>query len=113
LDEDQIYYFLKLINLLESHDISIVYVWYPITQEYYLEASKYVPADDFINLVAEMVPLDWKSNPIFDYHDLYWGQNHLFYNAGHLNSTGAKLFSQRLQTDIVSLFPDLECNENP
>ncbi len=113
LDKDLITYFLKLIDLLESHGISILYVWYLITHEYYSEASKYVPADDFFNQVVELIPGDSGSKPILDYHDLYWGQNHLFYNAGHLNSTGADLFSQRLHTDIANLFPDLDCNENP
>jgi hypothetical protein len=84
---------------VKAEDIKIVFVYAPL----YVEATKKIKNIDGLYLMYDSIAK--KHNiPILDYtYDLLSYDTAYFYNANHLNRTGAELFSAKLAHAIDSL----------
>ncbi|MGD2027714.1 MAG: hypothetical protein PVI99_07845, partial [Anaerolineales bacterium] len=83
MEETLVEYFLRLLDLLESHGAQVVLVWYPVTEGYYEQAARYIPADSHLETVKELIA-ERAQLPIYDYHDLFWGHPEHFSDSDHL-----------------------------
>lgn len=100
LDGVMLDYFYRLLDLLESHDVQVVFVWYPVTDLYYDFVSEYVPVELHISTIEGLLA-DRQPVLILDYHDFLSGQYEYFYDSTHLNMAGAPIFTQVLIEDLT------------
>lgn len=95
MDHVLVDYFYRLLDLLDMYGITVVLVYYPVTDTYYQAAADYIPVEDHLaaveHLVAERPPA-----LILDYHDLFFGQLEYFSDSDHLNVDGAEIFTDLL-----------------
>ena len=99
MEETLVDYFLRLLDLLESHGVQVVLVWYPVTEGYYEQAARYIPADSHLEAVRELIA-DRARLPVYDYHDLFWEHPGYFSDSDHLNGMGAEVFTEVLIQDL-------------
>ena len=98
-DEVMVWYFQQLIDLLQAHDVAVVFVWYPVMEAYYDAAGEYVPLDDYPGTIEGF--LDGRQPDLMlDYHDFFFGHPEYFADADHLNVDGAVLFTQDLLGEL-------------
>ena len=92
-------YFNRLLDLLETQEVQLVFVWYPSTAEYEHAAAQYFPV---ANHLSEMYALlaGREDVIVFDYHDVLYDQYELFTDNDHLNTAGAEIFTQLLLVDL-------------
>lgn len=101
LDPDILNYFLRTLDLLESYDIEVVLIRYPVTTWYIDEVNALFSIEEYYQKIDEAIQAQGYQVKILDYHDLFWGQDDLFFDTDHLNGEGAKLFTSKY------LLPDL------
>lgn len=92
-------YFYRLLDLLESHGVEVVLVWYPVSEEYYLESSSYIPAESHLESVKSLLS-DHSPALVLDYHDLFFGRPELFSDSDHLNARGAETLTNQFIQDL-------------
>jgi hypothetical protein len=92
-------YFYRLLDLLETQDVQLVFVWYPATAEYEHAAAEYFPVG---NHLSEMYALLAGRGDVIvlDYHDLFYDQYELFTDNDHMNTAGAEILTQMLLADL-------------
>lgn len=102
LDPLMVDYFNRLLDLLEEGGVQLVFVWYPLTEEYVEAAGEYVSVEGHL---AEMQKLlAGRENVVFlDYHDLFFAHPEYFSNADHLNIAGANALTLQLIEDLAEL----------
>lgn len=100
LDETMVTYFLKLIDLLQAHDVRVILVWYPMTKPYYDGMERYVPGEEHINSVEALLG-ERQVDLILDYHDAYYGQPEYFADPDHLNLWGAEVLTQSILEELI------------
>ncbi len=97
----EVVYFNRLLDLLEAHQVQIVFVWYPVTELYYQQAERFAPVDDHFatmqSLFADRDNVIW-----LDYHDLYWDHPEYFSDSDHMNVDGAEVFTELLVHDLAA-----------
>lgn len=103
IDECIANYFIRTLDLLDSHNIDIVLVKYPITEQYFLEASKEIDIDIFYNTILKLIEDNGYYLPVLDYHDLFWNEMHYFQDAEHLNINGAEVFTPIIRDELINL----------
>lgn len=92
-------YFNRLLDLLEEEGVKMVFISYPSTQFYREAAAEYFPVADHISRMEAL--LEGREDVlILDYHALLPDRNDLFTNADHLNTDGARIFTQILLADL-------------
>jgi hypothetical protein len=99
-DEVLVEYFLRLLDLLDLYDITVVLVYYPFTELYYDAASEYIPVQSHLSMVESLVA-EQPPALILDYHDLFFGQLDYFSDSDHLNVAGAAIFTDLLIKDLT------------
>lgn len=107
LDPDLLAYFLRMVDLLETHGVKVVLVRYPVTEWYGEESKQYVSVKDFYRTIEDGLTKNDSMFIMLDYHDLFWGQDELFLDSDHLNATGAEQISIRIKEDLdrLGVFP--------
>ena len=100
IDEMDMEYFLKTLELAESRNISIIFIKYPVTKEYneYMK-ERNITRDDYYSEIFTRINSTIENYTSLDYHD-YFNDSSLFYDPHHLNINGAKLFSEKLHDDL-------------
>jgi hypothetical protein len=103
LDQFMMEYFLRFLALCKKHEIDVVLVKFPVTYDHYYRFTFRFDIDEFYDEIEQIVAA--RNLPVYylDYHDLYFGRNELFTDDDHLNLTGAKLFTQVLENDLIDL----------
>ena len=100
LDEALVTYFLKLIDLLQAHDVDVVLVWYPMSDGYYEGMNQYLSGEEHLSKVEELLG-DRQVDLILDYHDFFFGQPEYFADPDHLNKWGAAIFTEDLYANLI------------
>ncbi len=98
LDTPSIHLFEKFINECKSQNINIAFVYTPE----YIEGQNFIKnRDDVMNLYTKISKK--YSIPFYDYSgDTISMQKKYFYNAEHLNKTGADLFTSKLTERLTN-----------
>jgi len=93
-------YFGKIMQLCQAHDIKVVLLRIPMSEEFFKEELKIVPAE---KLYHEVESIAYRY-PVFlrtlDYHDLYFDHPEYFFDPDHLNVKGSDLFTTRFARDL-------------
>ena len=100
MDDAIVYYFKELLKLCGRNEIQVVFVRYPVTEEYYSVAIKIVPIKIYYDELNGVIQEFIDSPIILDYHDKYWEQPKFFGDVDHLNMYGAEDFSPILCEDL-------------
>ncbi len=93
-------YFLRILNMLQAHDIKTVLVKYPVAREYYQEAKYYQDINAYYASLDKILENGDYRYLLLDYHDLYWDEYAIYFDVDHLNEPGAKQFTQVLMSDL-------------
>jgi hypothetical protein len=101
MEEILVEYFLRLVELLDSHGVKVVLVYYPVTEYYHDLAGEYNPVNEHLATVEYLVA-DLQPELILDYHNLFFGQPEYFSDSDHLNVRGAEIFTDLLQEEIAN-----------
>lgn len=95
----QLEYLMKIVNLCTEKNIQLYLINTPVSNEYFSEIpEKFI--NHYYNIVKKL-----KSNKnvkILDYHDYQLPKNY-YGDADHLNSNGAKIFSEIIVNEINDL----------
>ncbi len=92
-------YFLRIIDLAKEENIKVVLLKYPITEDYYFKFDKEMGSEEsFYGQFEER--LKDKDVRILDFQKMYFDRPHYFFNADHLNETGAIDFSKLLNDEL-------------
>ena len=103
IDNDTVAYFVKILELLHSHDVEVVFIRYPVTDIYYREADKMIMIDQYYSEISQIIKRTGYSFTILDYHDVYWDKPQYFYDQDHLNANGSIEFTKLLIKDLYLL----------
>jgi len=92
-------YFNRLLDLLEDKGVQIVLVSFPSTPDYQNAVNEYISVEDHLANMEALV--EGRENVlVLDYHDLFLDHYEYFVNSDHLNTAGAKVFTQILLRDL-------------
>lgn len=94
------YYYEKILQLCQDHNVKVVLIRYPLTREFTEEERKIVPADKLYGEVERIASKYTVYQGSFDYHNIYFDHPDYFFDPDHLNPKGSDLFTERLQKDI-------------
>lgn len=103
--EDFFSYAKKIVDLAEAYNKKIVFVKYPVTQEYLqgVASTNFSIEDHYEKVIPK---LNTSRNIIvLDYQEFLEDQPELFYDSHHLNSYGAEIFSEDLNKELSALLP--------
>lgn len=103
LDEVQIEYFLRILRLCEQNNISVVLIKFPVTEDYYEEASRYVDTEAYYGQLDNTIEEGGYKVFILNYQKLFFGKHLYFINSDHLNSFGAQAISEIIKADVSSI----------
>lgn len=94
------YYFIKILELCQQHNVKVILIRYPIAKEFDEEERKIVPADKLyaeVDSIAAQYPC---FTGTLDYHDLYFDHPEYFFDPDHLNVKGSDLLTEKLAQDL-------------
>lgn len=95
----QLEYLLKIIDLCSKKNIRLYLINTPVSNEYFSKIpEKFI--NHYYNIVKKLKFT--KNVKILDYHNYQLPQN-CFRDADHLNSNGAKIFSEKIVSEINDL----------
>jgi len=104
IDNKSMGYFLKSIKFAKEHNISIIFMKYPIAKElneYYENMN--VTREDYYSEILKEINLTIGDNyTLLDYHD-YLNDTSYFYDPGHLNVKGSEIFSKKVYLELIEL----------
>lgn len=95
----EVTYFNRLLDMLEAQQVQIVFVWYPISEEYYEQSSGFVPVEDHFATMQNLFG-DRENTLWLDYHDLFWEVPAYYRDSDHLNVDGAQVFTEQFIRDL-------------
>lgn len=104
IENTSMVYFLKSIKFAKENNISIIFIKYPLSKELndYLQKMN-VSRDSYYSEISRQINLTIGENyTVLDYHD-YFSNSSFFYDSAHVNSRGAKLFSEKVYLDLKEL----------
>jgi hypothetical protein len=99
-DDRVAHYFGRILDLCEAHNIHVVLVEFPVTEEYLAQAQTFLPLEEWRARVAAAI----EGRPGITHlrlRDLYFGQNQLFGDPDHLNAEGGVLFSTHVRDEMA------------
>jgi len=93
-------YFNRIARLCREHGLTLVWVRFPASEEYYAQMLQRLPIAEWQALVDSL--LKQNSNVVLlDYHDIYFGHDDLFFDPNHLNDDGSIAFTKILREQLV------------
>lgn len=111
IDNRSMEYFLKSINLAKEHNISIIFIKYPVARELneYYENMNVTRENYYSEILMEINLTIGDDYTLLDYHD-YYNDTSYFYDPGHLNIEGSEMFSKKVYLDLMEIE---KCKANP
>lgn len=87
--ERQLKYLNNIITLSKQNDFTLIGIKFPITKKYW----QMIKDNDF-----EITSLFRDKNiPVYNFHDLFFDRDDLFYDPDHLNISGAKILCEQIK----------------
>jgi hypothetical protein len=100
MDSLMVAYFYRLVELLDAYNVRVALVWYPVTEYYYEAMGEYIPVEDHLAAVENILE-DQQVGLILDYHDMFIAQPEYFSDSDHLNVNGAEILTDLLVEDLT------------
>lgn len=102
-----ILYLIKTLQYAKEHNITVIFIKYPITKEFDEITQKNVPAEKYYSTVFSYInKMVGEDYAVLDYHDLFFDRSELFYDSNHLNYIGAEVFSKKVADDLTKPIED-------
>jgi len=99
-DKDLVFYFKKIIELCHSKGIEVIIVKYPVTRDYYLQASRLI----LIKRLSQQFDSLIKQYPgitVLNYRKAFFGKDNLFLDSVHLNYHGGTQLSKIIKMRLA------------
>ena len=98
-------YFLKIIELCEKNNISVVIISYPISEEYFLsyENMNFNREEYNSYVLAQVDSIYSKNYTYYDHYNIYFNNSNYFKDSDHLNYEGANNYSNYLAKKLEVL----------
>jgi hypothetical protein len=93
-------YFLETLRLAKENNINVVFLRYPISEEYYSEIDKNVDLDDYYGRIFAEADKILDDYAVIDLHDYFFGMGEYYWDPEHLTSPGAEVFSKKMNEEL-------------
>ncbi|MBV2245604.1 MAG: hypothetical protein KUL83_00440 [Lentimicrobium sp.] len=93
-------YFKKILQLCDDYEIKVYLIRYPVSQEFYTEETRIVPAWKLYPEVERIASGYTSYLGTLDYHNLFFDHPEYFFDPDHLNIKGSDLFTLKLADDL-------------
>jgi hypothetical protein len=95
-------YFLKTLELAKENNINIIFIKYPISNEYDgVMKEKGFDRGGYYEEISNKIRNKLGDNyVILDYYNLFFDHSEYFTNPDHLNYKGAEIISERIKEDL-------------
>ena len=93
-------YYLKILALCRQYKIHLILLRMPNTDEYLKYARKMVDLDKLDREITDLTRAHSDDFRIFDYRNEFRGEPQYFFNADHVNPTGAYIISMKLKQEL-------------
>lgn len=93
-------YFKMMLQLCQDYNVRVYLIRYPVSQEFYAEETKIVPAGLLYSEVEGIASGYASYMGILEYHSLFFDHPEYFFDPDHLNVKGSDLFTRQLAIDL-------------
>ena|GEM_PF-2202994 len=95
-------HFKKILELSKKKKIYVILVKYPLTEEFVIEAKKYLDFEEFYKSISAETE-KFNNCYILDYQKFFLNKYDLFKNSDHLNKWGAEILSKQVAKDLEKI----------
>lgn len=102
LIEDKIFdYFQKILEIANENQIKIVFIKYPVSNEYDNELKRNnLPRDDYYKELFARIDETTTDYVVLDYYDLFFEHSEYLNDSDHLNYIGSEILSRKVADDL-------------
>jgi len=93
-------YYLKILSLCKQHNIHLILLRMPMTDEYLKYARKLIDMDKLDREIIQLTRAHCDNFEILDFRNEFHGQPGYFFNADHVNPDGANLVSRKIKEQL-------------
>jgi len=93
-------FYLKILDICKQYKIHLILLRMPMTDEYLKYARKMVNLDKLDQEIMDLTSAHCSDFKVFDYRNYFHGKPEYFFNADHVNPTGAAIISNLIKADI-------------
>lgn len=93
-------YYVKILELCRIHDIKLILLRMPMTDEYLKYARKLIDLERLDREIIDLTRSHYDKFRLFDFRDRFKGQPDFFFNADHVNPAGAAIISREIKSAI-------------
>jgi hypothetical protein len=98
-----IYYLQKIIELCDEQHLPVVFLKYPLTDNYYHKINEMVRGQKYTEPYIDSIITSGRFTTMLDYVHVYGNKLDFYYDPQHLNETGRDSFSLRIKDTLQSL----------
>jgi hypothetical protein len=93
-------YFLETLKLAKESNINVIFLKYPISEEYYSEIDKNIDLDDYYRSIFAEADKILDDYAVIDLHDYFFEKGEYYWDPEHLTSPGAEIFSKKMNEEL-------------
>jgi len=96
-------YYLKILALCQQYKIHLILLRMPMTDEYLKYARKMVDLDKLDREIIDVTRNHCDDYQVFDFRNEFHGKPEYFFNADHVNPTGAYIISMKIKQELEKI----------
>jgi hypothetical protein len=96
-------YYLRILALCRQYKIHLILLRMPLTDEYLKYARKLVDLDKLDRDIIDVTRKHCKDYQVFDFRNEFHGKPEMFFNADHVNPTGANIISWKIKNALENI----------
>jgi hypothetical protein len=93
-------YYCKILSLCKQYKIHLILLRMPMTDEYLKYARKMIDLDKLDREILDVTRKHCDDFEVFDYRNEFRGKPQFFFNADHVNPTGAMIISSKIKEQL-------------
>jgi hypothetical protein len=106
-------YYRRILDLCRQHNIHLVLLRMPLTDEYLKYARKLVDMDKLDREILAVTKENCSDFQVFDFRNEFHGQPDYFFNADHVNPAGAAMISRKIREELENPCDSGSTNQAP
>lgn len=95
-------YYRKILELCRQHDIHLILLRMPMTDEYLKYARKMIDIEKLDREIILLTQKYTRNFTVIDYRNEFRGKPEYFFNADHVNPVGAKIISRKIRENLLN-----------
>jgi hypothetical protein len=96
-------YYCRILALCRQYKVHLILLRMPLTDEYLKYARKLVDLDKLDRQIMDITRRNCDDFTIFDYRNEFHGKPWYFFNADHINPTGATIISLKIKNALENI----------